>query len=374
MKIAIYQPRISYYVGGGETVPLEMARLFSKHGHDVTIVTSKHPEGNSEYFQKYVKDNPKISYEFLELPNTLRWIYEKKPGSNQLRWDLEAVHVGRLAQDYFQNKSFDILNVHYRVDILAANPKYPTISFLHGVPTEKEYFDKVWFSFENTKYVSVSDYIGKKWTEIVGDIKSLTFTNGIDTSFYRPQPHINKDIDILYFGRLVPVKGVNYLIDAIKRLTNNGLTPKVVIAGNGTEKENLIAQVFKHGLQDHIEFLGYVPQGEILNLYNRSKIFAAPSFDREGVLTTMLEASACAVPTVTTNSCSMPEFIDDNINGLLANPKDSESLAEKLTLLLNDSSFRDQLGQKALEKAIAWDWDIKASKLENYFEDVIKQS
>jgi len=164
MKIAIYQPRVSYYVGGGEVVPLEMARNFALHGHKVTVVTSRHPDGNSEYFDKYLSVNPSVEVIYLELPTSLRWIYEEKPGTNQLRWDYEAIHMGRLAQNYFDKNIYDVLNVHYNVDILAANIKFPAVMFLHGVPAEAEYYDKIWFSFPNVKYISVSKYIGQKWS------------------------------------------------------------------------------------------------------------------------------------------------------------------------------------------------------------------
>lgn len=372
MKIAIYQPRISYYVGGGETVPLEMARLFSKHGHETTLVTSNHPSGFSEYYQNFVKENPNITFRYLELPNSLKWIYEKKPGINQLRWDLEAVHVGRLAQTFFEKNHYDILNVHYKIDILATNPSYPSVMFLHGVPAEREYFDKVWFSFGNVRYISVSEYIGRKWSEMAGGFQYKVFTNGIDTKHYHPLPDAKKDIDILYFGRLAPVKGINFLIEAVRKLVDSGLAPRTIIAGKGNEKDALYNQARKLGVDKIIEFVGYVPQEEVLSLYNRSKILVAPSFDREGILTTMLEAAACSVPTITTDSCSMPEFVDNNVNGLLAQPKDSDSLGTSIQLILKDDLLRNRLGKKAREKAETWDWEIKSKKLEEYFENIIK--
>lgn len=367
MKIAIYQPRISYYVGGGEVVPLEMAKFFSRHHHNITIVTSRHPEGNSEYFDNFLKENTNIKTVYLELPEALKWIYQEKPGTSQLRWDYEAVHVGRLAQTYFEQHNFDILNVHYRVDVMAASIKYPTVMFLHGVPAETEYFDQVWYSFPNVKYVSVSKYIGEKWANMIKGLKYDVFTNGIDSTFFHPV-NLNKDIDILYFGRLVPVKGINYLIDAIKILIDKKYSPKVTIAGKGNQKEELEEQVKRQGLSKYIDFVGYVPQEQILDLYNRAKLLAAPSFDREGVLTTMLEAAACAVPTVTTNSCSMPEFIDHGINGLLAVPQSAESLADEIEKLLRDSDYARKLGLQARGKAEVWDWNNKAKDLERYFE------
>jgi len=350
-------------------VPLEMAKYFSRHGHEVTIVTSKHPEGDTDYFKDFRENNPSVKIEYLELPLSLKWIYDEKPGTNQLRWDYEAVHVGRIAQSFFEKHKFDVLNVHYNVDVLAANISYPTVMFLHGVPAEVEYYDKIWFSFPNVKYISVSEYIGQKWSQMVGGLDYSPFTNGIDTKYFHPTDE-KKAIDVLYFGRLVPVKGVNYLIQAIKLLVDKGLSPRVTIAGKGNQKESLEKQVEELGLGTYITFVGYVPQEEVLKLYNRAKIFVAPSFDREGVLTTMLEAAACSVPTVTTNSCSMPEFVDHGLNGLLAEPQSSESLAEELSKLLTDEGLTATLGQNARKKAESWDWEIKSKKLEEYFENI----
>lgn len=372
MRIAIYQPRVSYYVGGGEVVPLEMAKNFSLHGHEVTIVTSRHPNGNSDYFDKFVLDNPNVKIDFLELPSSLKWIYSEKPGTSQLRWDYEAVHVGRLAQTYFERNLFDVLNVHYNVDILASNPKFKTVLFLHGVPKEPQQHFKIWFSFPNVKYISVSKYIGQKWSDMVDGLKYDVFTNGIDTKSFYPM-EIQKDIDVMYFGRLVPVKGVEYLIDAVQILKDRGLNLRVVIAGNGNQKENLESQAKNLNLLSCINFVGYVPQEEVLSLYNRSKLFVAPSFDREGVLTTLLEAASCGIPTVTTNSCSMPEFVDHGINGLLAKPQDSKSLADEIEKSLTDDNFRKKIGDEARKKAETWNWDKKAKKLEEYFVNAINE-
>lgn len=374
MRIAIYQPRVSYYVGGGETVPLEMARYFALHGHEVTILTTKHPSGFSDYYSNFVQENPGINYTYLDLPNSLKWLYKEVPGISQLRWDIEAVHAGRLASTYFEENRFDILNVHYKVDVLASNIDFPTVMFLHGVPTEKEYFDPIWFTFPNLFYVSDSEYIGSKWSELVGSIDYTTFTNGIDTTKFYPIPNISKDIDILYFGRLIPIKGVNYLIETVKEIISSNLSLKVVIAGDGAEKDTLVRQAKVLGVDKYIQFIGHVPQEEILRLYNRSKIFVAPSFDREGILTTMLEAAACSVPTVTTNSCSMPEFIDDGINGFLVPPRNSNSLSKSIELLLKDSNLRAQLSSAARRKAQEWDWQVKSKRLEAFFENIARKN
>ena len=67
--------------------------------------------------------------------------------------------------------------------------------------------------------------------------------------------------------------------------------------------------------------IGYIPNGELIGYYNKSKICVFHSFAREGVLTTMLEAASCGRPIITSNCCGMPDFLKHELNGLLVEPE-----------------------------------------------------
>ena len=118
MKILIYQPRVSYYTGGGEVYPLQTARFFAELGHDVTVLTVRASYiEECEYFQKFVVSNPKVKIAYMDLDDNYKDIYAETPGVNWERWDKESVYVARLGYEYMlKNK----LGTHY-VEIVQEN-------------------------------------------------------------------------------------------------------------------------------------------------------------------------------------------------------------------------------------------------------------
>ncbi len=70
MKILVYQPRASYFVGGGEIYPLQNIKFFSKFGYDVTLLTTKASFIKpSSYFENFIKENSNVKIEYIELDN-----------------------------------------------------------------------------------------------------------------------------------------------------------------------------------------------------------------------------------------------------------------------------------------------------------------
>lgn len=105
MKILIYQPRASYFVGGGEVYPLQNAKFFAKLGHDVTLLTTKADFlEESEYFKDFIKENPGVKIEYLILDDNFKEIYDIPAGIDWTRWDRESLWVARLATK--TNKAF----------------------------------------------------------------------------------------------------------------------------------------------------------------------------------------------------------------------------------------------------------------------------
>ena len=77
MKILVYQPRASYFVGGGEVYPLQNVKFFARLGHDVTLLTTRADYlKQSLYFENFVKENPKVKVEYLELDENYKEIYD----------------------------------------------------------------------------------------------------------------------------------------------------------------------------------------------------------------------------------------------------------------------------------------------------------
>jgi len=169
-------------------------------------------------------------------------------------------------------------------------------------------------------------------------VNSDEFNPDIDGGRVRERYGLGRDKIVLFFGRLVPYKGVEYLIDAFKGV--KGAT--LVVAGRGPLRKKLMKRAKKI---PNVRFI--VPDDdEIPPLYSCCDVFVLPSVTRaEAFGIALLEAMASGKPTITTNMSGMPSVVGDT--GILVKPKDSKELRKAILKLLSDKKLRKDLGEKA---------------------------
>jgi sugar transferase (PEP-CTERM/EpsH1 system associated) len=174
----------------------------------------------------------------------------------------------------------------------------------------------------------------------------VVIQNGIDTNLFRPTPaQATKAADQLtigYVGRLEKVKGVNFLIDAFAALVAQHPHLQLQLVGDGSERRALEQQVQTLGLGDKVHFLGI--RSDMPALYPTFDLFVLPSL-WEGMPNVALEAMACGVPVIATNTGGTPEVVQDGKSGLLAPPGDAVALAQAMATLINNAEQRCQLAQ-----------------------------
>lgn len=152
--------------------------------------------------------------------------------------------------------------------------------------------------------------------------------------------------------RLVPWKGVKYLIESLKFLPDD---VKIVIYGNGPQKEELNSLVKRLGLENRVIFYGKVDFREIQNYIMVSDVFALASvYEPSGIA--LLDAMIANVPVVAAKVGGMPEIIKDNKAGLTVNPRNPKDIAEKISILLRNRKLRDEIKirQKIEVKEYLW--------------------
>jgi len=176
---------------------------------------------------------------------------------------------------------------------------------------------------------------------------------GIETRRFAA-PWRRRDIDVLFLGRLVPVKGVETLIDAV------GLIPGacLVLAGEGPREAALRERAVPHG--HRVQFPGLVHGQTKRELLARAAILAVPSVilpggRTEGFPLVVLEgmASGCAV--VASDVGGIGEVLRDGWNGFLTKPGDATALAERIRWILDHPRQRDAMGTRAAECAAAFE-------------------
>ncbi|MBT6048692.1 MAG: glycosyltransferase family 4 protein, partial [Candidatus Scalindua sp.] len=175
---------------------------------------------------------------------------------------------------------------------------------------------------------------------------------------------------ILNVGTLEPRKNVVSLIKAFRKLREMGFEDvKLVIAGNkGWLYQEIFKEVGQSGLKQEILFLGVVRDKDLPLLYNCADIFVYPSL-YEGFGLPPLEAMACGVPVITSNTSSLPEVIGDA--GIMVDPTDINSLCESMYILLKDKELWNRMRNMGLERSKLFSWDNTAEKILKVYDEVL---
>ncbi|MFZ2663916.1 MAG: glycosyltransferase family 4 protein, partial [Patescibacteria group bacterium] len=342
-NILVFLPTASIIMGGGEIAPLSQSQALSKSGHNVTILVIK-TQKPTTYYQDFKRRNPQIK--FLEVTSPIF-------GDNYTNFinSHENIHLLYLSlYNWYQSvpERFDICLIHYAPGMFCVPNIKKKILFLHGTPSEYSVYNDLAVGLADN-VIAVSNSIKNEWRDSLLNIskkKDITvINNGIDLYPYVKTERV--DNQIFFIGRLIEIKGLEVLIKSIALLTDKSPDIKLFIAGAGSaEYTNLLKNLVKKlNLNNNISFLGKISEDQKYKLYRESSFCVFPSFAKEGVLTTMLEASTQYCPVITTKSCGMVDFIISEKFGLLAKPRNEMSLAQKIERFLTNSTLRSNCGK-----------------------------
>ena len=208
----------------------------------------------------------------------------------------------------------------------------------------------------------------------------ITIQHGVDRSF-RPLNTIEfgKRVAykyrlpskfILYVGLIEPRKNLPLLINAYKKLVDNGTDHNLVLVGRfGWMFDELLQQIEKLSLTDKVILTGYVEQEDLPMVYNLCDLFVYPTL-YEGFGLPALEAMACGIPVITTDVSSLPEIVGEA--GLLVPPDDVEALFQGINNVLNDEDLRLNMARRGTEQAAKFSWDRAARSTLEVYRQAIK--
>ncbi len=217
----------------------------------------------------------------------------------------------------------------------------------------------------------------------VPEDKLRTVYNGIDTDRFKVLPPSYIELVrqkykldfpfILYVGNLEPKKNIPTLLKAFTLFSSkNSGDYKLVIVGHKVWRYEPIFNTIKDlNLQDKVIFLGYVPEEDVPGIYNAANLFVLPSI-YEGFGLPPLEAMACGVPVVTSNSSSLPEVVSDA--GIMVDPYDSAALANAIDQVLSDEMLRTTLIKRGLERVKLFSWQKCAEETVAVYEEAYRKA
>ncbi|WP_419730469.1 glycosyltransferase [Lichenicola sp.] len=175
---------------------------------------------------------------------------------------------------------------------------------------------------------------------------------GVDCQAIRPRSPDEERPTILHVGRLVEMKGTQYLLRAFATLAARHPELRLVIIGDGELAPSLRTLAGSLGLGERAVFLGARPHAEVLARMRQARMLVLPSVLTatgrvEGLGMVMLEAAAAGVPVVATRVGGIPEGVRDGETGFLVPERDVEALARRIEDLLNSPGLRQRMAVQA---------------------------
>ncbi|MEE9132788.1 MAG: glycosyltransferase [Gemmatimonadota bacterium] len=280
-----------------------------------------------------------------------------------------------------------LLHAHFGPDALAALPitdrlGIPLVITFHGFDITK--------SYSRSRYVRLRPRIFAKAALILAvsrfirdqliarscpPEKIVIHYIGIDVDQFSPAPDLERQPRVLFVGRLVPKKGLEYLIRAMARIQDRHTDADLVVVGDGP----LLRELKRRAGSElrRFRFLGRRSPAQVRALLNSAQVFCVPSVvtssgDAEGLGMVFLEAQAMGLPVVSFASGGIPDAVVDGVTGLLAPERDVSALAAHLDRLLGDPELRRRMGE-AGRAHVSERFDIRkqTARLEEIYNNVL---
>ncbi len=290
-----------------------------------------------------------------------------------------------------------LIHAHFAVDAAAALPlaarlRIPLIATLHGydVTTADEqlaqsaegalYLKRRQQLFRHASlFLCTSDYIRRRaLARGFPPGKLRTHYIGVDCSKLHPPRKERHSGLVLFVGRLVEVKGVDYLLRAMRIVQEIHPESQLVLIGDGPLRPALTARAAE--MQVRSRFLGAQPQAAVRQWMAQATALCLPSVRAasgavEGLGLVLLEAQAMGLPVVGSDIGGIPEVVQDGITGLLAPEQDFVAMARALLQLLESERLRRQLTQAARGRVMEYfNLERQTLLLQDIYDEITAES
>lgn len=363
MKIAIvsllFPPKS---IAGTEIASYNLAKNLSKRGHEIHVITSKE-EGLSKFdnrdgFYVHRLIFPQVRFLGLILFSVQVFLCLRKINP-------QIVHIQKTEMGIPGFLAKKILKKRYIVYCRGSEVYFPW--------QFKDLISKVVFA-NASAVIALTKHMKMELRKNY-NVEIFVIPNGIDLKKFlniqKEDTTSNGEKIVLYVGSLRPVKGVKYLIEAMRIVIKNKPDTKLVIVGDGTEREQLEMLVRSLKLGRYIKFVGMVPNENVPEYMISSDIFVLPSLS-EGFPNVILEAMASGLPIICTEVGGMREIIKEGENGFMVSTKNIEELSEKVLMLLQDDELRKNISKNNKIAVKKYDLENVVERIEKIYEATAK--
>lgn len=324
----------------------DQAKALQTFGHEVSIASidlrsiRRWRKWGKYHFKR---DNINIynySFPLGAIPLKIQFYFGKKLLKSLFKYILHQQGLPDIIHSHFFDSAYITTPIKEKYNIPFVITEHS--SFINSENTNNSIFKYAKYAYlKADRVLAVSSTLAKKIDNIAG-IKVTVVPNVLDLASIRKEEKTKRDknhtFTLVSVGRLSQKKGFYLLIDAVSAL--KGKKYKLLIIGDGEEKNNLLKQINTAGLQDHVFLLGLKNRTEISDLLNRSDAFVLASHTETfGVV--YIEAMAVGLPVIAT-ACGGPEDFVTQENGILISPNNVNELKKALLKMYDNYQDYDR--------------------------------
>jgi len=179
----------------------------------------------------------------------------------------------------------------------------------------------------------------------------------------------SRPVRILTVSRIDPRKGLRVLPAAIEALTARCISATIDIVGpsigrpGDEEKAAILAEAKARRVESRVDLVGAVPLDELLPLYRKYDVFVLPTLPGEGIPRVLPESMTAGMPVIATRVSGIPSLITHEVNGLLLDETDADTIAQAIARVVSDRPLRQRLIANAYETARARTLEAQAAKM-----------
>jgi glycosyltransferase involved in cell wall biosynthesis len=360
--------------GGGETRHLAWARELTALGVDVDVITGAPLLGKA----RYPVDEVRATIVRSPYARDVVYRFQNRRGFGRLT--MTALH---LDEDWFCRAAWRRIAarerqpnvVHAHALHQAARMRVggiPVVITLPGPPNARYTED-----LQHADALVADGWAAEHLPAALGR-RVDRVPKGVDAERFRPDgPSLRSSLRlhrarvVLTVARLVPLKNLTLLLEAIAIVRARVPDVHLLVVGDGPEAESLRRHASSIGVADRVTFAGYVSQADTPSWYRTADVFALSS-DFDNSPNAILEAMGCALPVVTTDVGGVREFVADGVGGAVVPPGNAAALAVALERYLTSSENAKAAGARNRTKAVAdFSWRTSALRLLDVYHEAI---
>lgn len=362
--------------GGSGVVATELAKTLAEKGHTIHILSYAKPARLNTLDQDITYHEVSVnSYPLFEYPPY-------------------ALALASQMVNLIEYQDLDLLHVHYAIPHATSaylakqimmertNKKVPIVTTLHGtditlVGSDPSYKHVVEFSIDQSDGVTaVSDYLREETYnrfDIKKDIRVIPNFIDLDRFKKSNKSHFKKAICpndekvIVHVSNFRKVKRVPEVITVFSRILEHGIASKLILVGDGPDRQKAEQQCRDLGICEHVRFLGKLE--EVEEVLSIADLFLIPSGSETFGLAA-LEAMSCSVPVISSNIGGLPEVNIHGETGYLCDLDDVDCMAQYAVEILTNPELHKEMSEKARTRAERFNQDVVVEEYVRFYEEV----